>query len=332
MSSSPSTPNYVELGKRLLRGMTAVDRNAVQSQLQSIAVELMFGAEPAGLISRLIQLGAPPDEARRIIETGEKDPLVASGRECALTLRRRDWLLESLERLHSLSARGRFIERRTNLSGGEFLEFHYAQNRPVILEDEMATWPARAKWTPAYVHAAAGLLPGGGEHFPINGDEIIEIPLSSEILAPLAGDMGKLDKMLDGSMPPKDGSLRVAHVDALVPMHAEPRNQLLAQFSGRSSVKLAAPAEAARMYCRDGRYSDIPDFESEALDRVRFPLAASVRLYDVALEAGDILFVPMGWWHQVRTLDLGIAAVLVNFRWPNDFEERFPRALGPRAP
>lgn len=306
------------------------NRRLIERQMQGVAVDLMYGATHESLIERLKALGAPDAEARRIIETGEKDPLIANGRETALMLRRRDWLLESLERLHALSPRAKFVERRTDLSGGEFLELYYARNRPVILQDEMVAWPARAKWTPSYIRAAAGLLPGGGERFTAADQEVVEVLMNSDVFAPLAHDLGRLDKILDRSAPPTGGVLRIAKSGALAPMHAEPRNQLLALFMGRCRVKLAAPADAARIYSRDGKNSEIVDFDAEKPDKARFPLAASVRFYDIDLEPGEILFLPMAWWHQIRTLEFGITASLVNFRWPNDFDRNFPKQVGPR--
>jgi hypothetical protein len=35
-------------------------------------------------------------------------------------------------------------------------------------------------------------------------------------------------------------------------------------------------------------------------------------------DAGEILFVPLGWWHQVKALDFSMTITYTNFVWPND--------------
>jgi hypothetical protein len=73
-----------------------------------------------------------------------------------LDLRKREWLLETLERQRALSAQSATIERRAGLSSDEFLDRYYTANRPVILTGEMSGWPALAKWTPDYLKHAVG--------------------------------------------------------------------------------------------------------------------------------------------------------------------------------
>jgi len=309
-----------------------VDRAAVLQLLQAIGADLLFGGDPKAAIARLLAFGAPEAEARRIIETAVSDPLIVNGREMALMLRRRDWLLESLERLHHLSPRTKYIERRGELSGGEFLEFYYARNRPIVLEGEMARWPARSKWTPQFLRKAAGLVPHRGNLAAAGDDKAFEIAMNADLFQPLAGDLGTLEKFLDRSAPPSDGVLRVAQPGAFVPMQAAPRNRLLAQVTGRTRLKLASPADASRIYSRNGLDSEIADLDAPDLDTSRYPLLAEIRFFDVILEAGEILFVPMAWWHQMRAMDFGISASFVNFRWPNDSDRTFPRQAGPRIP
>ena len=42
---------------------------------------------------------------------------------------------------------------------------------------------------------------------------------------------------------------------------------------------------------------------------------------------GEALFLPVGWWHHVRALDLSISLACNHFRWPNDHDGYKPGAL-----
>src|SRR5262249_1901530 len=148
-------PDYRTMGREMLRG-SAAGRQALERELQSVATDLMFGAEPAALIERLARLGAPVEEARRIIETAPRDRLIASGRAMTLVLRRRDWLLDALERQQRLWPGAAAIERRRKLGAEEFLERYYSRARPVILVGEMYHWAAVHKWTPPYLASIVG--------------------------------------------------------------------------------------------------------------------------------------------------------------------------------
>ncbi|MGY2735258.1 ribosomal protein L16 Arg81 hydroxylase [Sphingomonas sp. UYP23] len=57
---------------------------------------------------------------------------------------------------------------------------------------------------------------------------------------------------------------------------------------------------------------------------VRYPALADATQYDVILEPGEILFMPLGWWHQVKSLDFSITLTFTNFRWANDAYASYP--------
>ncbi|MDX3901740.1 MAG: cupin-like domain-containing protein [Sphingobium sp.] len=53
---------------------------------------------------------------------------------------------------------------------------------------------------------------------------------------------------------------------------------------------------------------------------VRFPTIG----LDVELKAGDLLYIPIGWWHQVRSESFSVMATYTNFLWPNAGHENYP--------
>ena len=52
------------------------------------------------------------------------------------------------------------------------------------------------------------------------------------------------------------------------------------------------------------------DFNPDAPDYQRFPRARDVTFLRVTLEAGDLLFLPEGWFHQVESVSTSLS---VNF-------------------
>ena len=280
-------------------------------------------------------------------------------------LAKREWLLESLENQRDLAPMLVGIERRTDLSSEEFLERYYASNRPVILAGEMANWPALARWTPEYLKAKVGsrLIEYQGDRssdrlFEMNKDvHRREAPFDSfidrileagadndayltaynsarnaEALSPLYGDLGFLDKFLDRSSEGRFGMMWIGPAGTVTSLHHDLTNNFIAQLAGRKRVKLHPASEAGKLYNSQHVFSDIPDLEDPGIDLDRYPRLNDLRSYDVVLEPGDIIFMPLGWWHQVRSLDFSVTVTYTNFLWRNDYFRSYPSAEPVRSP
>lgn len=102
----------------------------------------------------------------------------------------------------------------------------------------------------------------------------------------------------------------------LTPLHRDDTDNLFAQVWGQKSFILAAPHHRPAL----GTWSTAPkggldgcDFNPDAPDYQRFPQARDVTFLRVTLEAGDLLFLPEGWFHQVESVSTSLS---VNF-WVN---------------
>ncbi|USW95858.1 cupin-like domain-containing protein [Pseudomonas proteolytica] len=102
----------------------------------------------------------------------------------------------------------------------------------------------------------------------------------------------------------------------LTPLHRDDTDNLFAQVWGEKSFILAAPHHRQAL----GTWSTAPkggldgcDFNPDAPDYQRFPAARDVTFLRVVLQAGDMLFLPEGWFHQVESLATSLS---VNF-WVN---------------
>jgi hypothetical protein len=289
-------------------------------------------------------------------------PAAVQSSEASVALRvalaKREWLLETLERQRDLAPGLTTIGRRAGLSADEFLERYYAVNRPVILTGEMADWPALARWTPEYLKTAVGARPieYQGERsldrsFEINKDaHRREAPFdvfidqitrpgagndayltaynserNTQALAELHSDLGYLDKFLDREAAVPHGMMWIGPAGTVTSLHHDLTNNFIAQIVGRKRVRLAPAAEVGKLYNSRHVFSEIPDLEDPAIDLALHPRLADLRFYDVLLQPGEILFVPLAWWHQVKSLDFSVTITFTNFRWSNDSHVGYPK-------
>lgn len=93
---------------------------------------------------------------------------------------------------------------------------------------------------------------------------------------------------------------------------------VLCQVVGVRSVTLWPPGQRGLLYPgtkydRGAELSLVDVWDNEA--HRKFPLFAKARNVTITLEAGDILFIPNGWWHTTETLEHSIAVTANMFTW-----------------
>ena len=81
--------------------------------------------------------------------------------------------------------------------------------------------------------------------------------------------------------------------------------------------------DTPRLYNDRHVFSEVRDLTAPGILEA-FPLLDGVRVHKIDLSPGDILFIPVGWWHQVLALDFSVSITHTNFRWPNDVHENHP--------
>jgi hypothetical protein len=273
-----------------------------------------------------------------------------------LALRKREWLLETMERQRMLAAVAAGIARRADVSGEEFLEEYYATSRPVILTGELDDWPALKAWTPEYLAAAVGPRPiqyqGGraaNARFEMDKDahrraapfdafiDLISRPgagndayltaynsgANADAVAVLARDVRPLAKFLAPAASPL-GMMWIGPAGTVTSLHHDLTNNFIAQVRGRKRLKVLPAADVGRLYNHQHVFSEIADIEDPNLDLAKYSRLVGARLYEVELAAGEILYLPVGWWHQVTSLEFSVTMTYTNFLWPNDAHETYP--------
>lgn len=266
-----------------------------------------------------------------------------------------DWLLRTLNSLSVLSPRNHEIARYPRITGEQFLDDHYAPNRPALLTEEIADWPALRLWSPAYLKEKIGSsqieYQGGRsaqldyERYKDNHkavmpfDDFVDLISSNadgnnayitaynsgantSALSPLAADLGSLDHILAGEHATAQGMMWIGAAGTFTPLHHDLTNNLLVQITGTKHIVMVPPSETPRLHNDRHVFSTITDLENADLQQ--FPETADLTAYRVELRPGEALFIPVGWWHQVVAEDFSVSLTFTNFRWRNDFYKTFP--------
>jgi len=99
-------------------------------------------------------------------------------------------------------------------------------------------------------------------------------------------------------------------------LHFDRAHNLFVQLYGRKKWIVLPPQESDYVYwpCDDIQI-DLMHFspvDVERPDLKRFPLFAKAQPIEFELGPGDMLFLPVGWWHFVRSLE---ASISINYFW-----------------
>lgn len=269
-------------------------------------------------------------------------------------LAKRNWFLSTQERLLGLSEQALGIAQLPNIDAASFLNDFYARNRPLILTQAISDWPALQLWTPDYLKARIGdrlveyqtgrdsnenyeldkdrhARTGPFDDFidqidGVSGNNLYLTAYNSrrntEALAPLGQDMGFLDALMQRGGQHEKGMMWIGPAGTYTPPHHDLTNNLLIQLVGRKRVVLVAPNGTPRLYNDHHVFSSIHDLS--AVDTCRYPQAEGLAVVEIDLSPGEILFIPIGWWHQVLALDFSVSVTQTNFIWMNNYSENYP--------
>ena len=103
----------------------------------------------------------------------------------------------------------------------------------------------------------------------------------------------------------------------VTPLHHDTCNILFVQLFGRKRFRLYAPIESDLLVGARSMYADV---DPESPDETKHPNFSNVQCYDTTLNPGDAIFLPIGWWHHVRALDISISLAMTNFVEANYFD------------
>jgi hypothetical protein len=235
------------------------------------------------------------------------------------------------------------IERRYYLSQDEFCERYRCFARPVVMQGVTSAWPAAERWTPEYLKVIAGAQKiqvmanrNANRHYETSYDEhrtemsfaaYIDWVYSTkdgndsyihaqnkfmqtELGRKLQADIGPLPDYLDDNQ--REGRIFFwfGAAGTVTPLHHDDCDVLFCQMQGRKRFRLISPQQKHLLYNGRAVFSDV---DAEKPDLSQYPLYRFVASDLIDLYPGDTLFIPSGWWHHVRALDISISVSCTNF-------------------
>ncbi|MGA7158324.1 MAG: cupin-like domain-containing protein [Acidobacteriaceae bacterium] len=318
-----------------------------------VAENVLLDMTPEQIEQHAVSAGMKRSLIREELKRAQHSPYIEGGRWLAQRMNK----LESMLRVRVEVARQNkprlSVPSRRRLSAETFREKYYAHNRPVKLLDMLEDWPAMQKWTPEYFRDVYG-----DEMVEItaarNGDAKYEINLEDhrrtvqfksfidQVVSTFGNDSYLVAnnkffqqpgmKSLMSDIGPLPGILtrkkRIPHTylwfgpgGTVTPLHHDTMNILFCQIYGSKQITLISPDETPWLYNEISVYSEV-DFENPDLES--YPLFQHVDQIEVVVNPGEVLFIPVGWWHHVRSLETSISVSFTNFEFPNDYEWRHP--------
>jgi histone arginine demethylase JMJD6 len=235
------------------------------------------------------------------------------------------------------TANGAQIDRREKLTYQEFAHEYLYPHKPVIINGALTNWRALSTWTPQYFKTKYGSFRVNidGKEYTIA--EVIDRALASteENPAPYLRNLimgnhipellqdiyplldyfspnwldgpfsqGLHSKLHKGSaelyIGGKGGKFPVLHYDSAF-THA-----FLCQIYGTKEFTAYSQDQTPYLYQKPGlpNVSQLSDIDNPDLQQ--FPLAAKARQIRFQLTAGELLFIPGGFWHTARMLSPSI--------------------------
>lgn len=97
-------------------------------------------------------------------------------------------------------------------------------------------------------------------------------------------------------------------------VHYDRQENFNVQVYGRKKWTLFAPEDTPALYAASPELPAVifSPVDIEHPDYGRYPRFRQARPLEGVLEPGDVIFVPVGWWHHVRTLEMSIT---LNYWW-----------------
>jgi hypothetical protein len=95
----------------------------------------------------------------------------------------------------------------------------------------------------------------------------------------------------------------------VTPLHCDYDDNIFAQIWGTKRIFLSPPHHDKFLYTSEANAILFGSpFDPEAPNFEKFPLARQATMIECIVNPGDLLYVPAGWYHQVRALTFSLSS------------------------
>lgn len=302
---------------------------------------------PDSMSEAMIAKGCAPDLAEGLVEAFSLRGKTAGCQKGTL-FDKACWLLGSLRSLQHLTPSGPIVERRV-LDPDEFFEQFYARNFPVVYRDgisprhlsDLLDWKRLEK---AFGSMEVEIQEGRADNANFEresafltsktdlasflqrakeADDTNDIYMTARNSAANAAlinaamdPTGLCPELLDGTQADGNVFLWIGPRGTFTPAHHDLTNNFFLQVKGSKEFRLASSLALLEV---DNDHNCFLASSLSEIDQGRADSGLPALSFTVTLGEGDILFIPLGWWHEVRGLTASISLSATNFRARNDF-------------
>ncbi|KAK2547733.1 Bifunctional peptidase and arginyl-hydroxylase JMJD5 [Acropora cervicornis] len=230
----------------------------------------------------------------------------------------------------------------------QFWEQYVSKNRPVVFREAAKHSRAFELWTEEYLIEQYGnltlrlesrsesnhRLPTGGDgilgrdsvrHF-LQNYQNVDAYVISQIPQPMERDIAIPPCLRCGSFVDsiQEVHLFLSALGGQTKLHQDPYNNIHCIFNGTKDWLLVHPDQTHLIYMSDesefewGGYSEI---NADSVDLEIFPRIKEVQFSKVTMNKGDCIFMPGGYWHQVRSWGYMNSAVAIWFSQLKQFSQ-----------
>ncbi len=242
------------------------------------------------------------------------------------------------------------VVRASDLPYADFLQHYLRANRPVVIDNAVTAWPALRKWTPHYFKQNFGQHPVQVSYTK----RMTFADFADAVLASSEQSPGPylfrlffhehLPELLPDLIPQNVYGFPLRHISPLMPerwrrpdgflkllmggpgskfpvMHydLEHAHAQITEIYGEKEYYLFPPEDTPYLYPSPVQPNLSQIDQPHKPDLQRFPRVAQASPHHTVLKPGQMIFIPMGWWHAARPLSISISvctAILDRSNWP----------------
>jgi hypothetical protein len=338
---------------------TPLSRAIDASWQRWIVEQRLRGCTVESMLQVIAGAGYAYVDAERAIAALDNDPAYAVAQAVQQRHNKLEAVALNLQRLWASDPEYRRVEKRADLSEEEFAARYVRGCRPVVLTDHTRDWPAMRSWSPEDLKRRFGHIDvdiqaerNADANYEQNKllltkrvnlsnfvDQVVQggatndyyLTANNELLrqpgfAPLLDDIGSLPPLCDRSQLKERSSFWFGPAGTVTPLHHDTLMLFHTQVVGRKRWRFVSPLEWSRVYNLRSVFSDV---DLERPDPGRFPAFEEATVLEVVVEPGETMFLPLGWWHQVASLDVSLSFSYSCLAVPNHFDYPDPASPVP---